>query len=161
MDLKDLASGLEPSGKVFSIRKGLLNLKKQNKRLCLLLMFCFLYAFGMWTNTIPAFASDHISVTTNAAGQVSIEAAGAIVNSAQDGYGLVLNKYKMIGQGIVGLCTIISITALIFYITKLGAAGDNPRLKQSAFSGVMYSGIALALFGGLSSVLYFWLSVLN
>ena len=124
-------------------------------------MFCFIITLGLCINTIPAFANDHISVTTNAAGQVSIEAAGAIVNSAQDGYGLILNKYKMIGQGIVGLCTIISITALIFYITKLGAAGDNPRLKQSAVSGVMYSGIALALFGGLFTVLYFWLSVLN
>lgn len=115
----------------------------------------------LWLNPVPTLASDHISVTTDASGKVTISAAGATVNDAQDGYALILSKYKMVGQGIVGLCAIISITALIFYITKLATAGDNPRLKQSAVSGIMFSGIALALFGGLPIVLHFWLSILN
>lgn len=62
---------------------------------------------------------------------------------------------KMVGETVLALGTITCIIFLFVYITKLGAAGDNAKARQSAISGIIVSGIALALLGSLTAVLAF------
>lgn len=56
-----------------------------------------------------------------------------------------------------GVCTITAILSLLFQITKLGAAGDNDRMRVVALKGIGFSGAALAVFGSLAVVVgFFW-----
>jgi len=98
---------------------------------------------------VPVLATDHISINTNGSGGVVINSVGSTVTDARAGYGLIIDKYKVVGQGIVGICFLISLVSLIFYITKLAAASDNMLLRQKAVNGIVFSGIALAIFGSL------------
>ena len=70
-----------------------------------------------------------------------------------------IDKYKEVAILILAVCIITTIICLIYNITKLSAAGasSNPHMKQMAMIGILISGIALALFGGLSIVVgFFW-----
>lgn len=64
---------------------------------------------------------------------------------------------KTLAVGFMGLCAITSILALFWNIAKLGAAGDNERERRRAWVGILVSGLALSIFGGLSVVVgLFW-----
>lgn len=123
-------------------------------------LFCLSLIYFI-IGAIPVFATDHISITANPSGGISIGATGASVASNADGYSLILDKYKMVGQGIMGLCVLVSLVFFILYITKLSAAGSNPMAKRNAVKGILFSGIALAIFGGLPFVISFCLSFLR
>lgn len=125
---------------VFGGEKKMTHQKRFLFILCLICCLCL---------AVPALATDHISISTNGAGGVVIGSAGSVVTSAADGYSLILGKYKSIGQGVVGICVLVSLISLILYITKLAAAGSNPSLRQKAINGIIFSGVALAMFGGL------------
>lgn len=111
---------------------------------------------------INSFAAEGLDIDISGGG-ITIKPPGSNVSIGGTDYmtGLVafIDKYKNVALAILAVCVITSILCLIFAITKLGAAGvaDNPRAKNVAMMGILISGIALALFGGLTIVIgFFW-----
>ena len=47
--------------------------------------------------------------------------------------------------------------AFLISVTKLAASAGNPIARQRALAGILFSGVALALFGGAWVVVsFFW-----
>lgn len=65
--------------------------------------------------------------------------------------------FKMIGTVVSGLCTI---TALIFFVinlARLSTSVGNDMQRSRALKGILFSGISIALFGGITVVVsIFW-----
>lgn len=88
----------------------------------------------------------------------SINTDSDVINSdANDSQKTVISQYKTIATTITGILTITMIIFMIIQITKLGAAGDNEVARKKAIMGILTTGIATALFGGLTIVVgFFW-----
>ena len=66
-------------------------------------------------------------------------------------------NFKKLGIAISGLCTMTSLMHFIISLTKLSASAGNDRARSTAIKGVLFSGVALALFGGITTVVaVFW-----
>lgn len=77
----------------------------------------------------------------------------------QMGLGKIIAKYKGVAQAILGMCAITALVCLILSIAKLGASGldSMPMARRKAMTSIFISGVALALFGGLTVVVgFFW-----
>lgn len=58
---------------------------------------------------------------------------------------------------IVSVCTVVSLVAFLISVTKLATSAGNPAARQRALQGILFSGVALALFGGAWTVVtFFW-----
>lgn len=81
----------------------------------------------------------------------------SVDKDADANLGGLVDKGKVLAQVILGLATLASIVFLIINIAKMSAAGSNEANRKKAQTGILWSGIALALFGGLSFVVgFFW-----
>ena len=105
-------------------------------------------------------ASNHFDASLGSDGSITINLPGAEGVSAGDpssAISLIFQKYKKIAAVITGICVITAILSLLIQITKLGAAGDNERMRAMALKGIIFSGSALAVFGSLAAVVgIFW-----
>lgn len=71
--------------------------------------------------------------------------------------GNLVSKTKAIAQIILGIATVVSICSLVVCIAKMALAGSNEANRKKAQTGILWSGIALAMFGSLSVVVgFFW-----
>ena len=69
----------------------------------------------------------------------------------------VMPQVRMIGTTVTAVCTIICFIAFLISVTKLATSAGNPTNRQRALTGILFSGIALALFGGAWVVVtFFW-----
>lgn len=75
--------------------------------------------------------------------------------------GTVVNKSKDIAKTITSILTIISFTCLLFWVAKLAMSAGNPQSRKIALTGILFAGVALALFGGSWIVVSFFWNVLN
>lgn len=108
----------------------------------------------------PAYAATvtpHFSVSIDpASNEVSVSTPSTDASTAQTGK-FILDRTKVVTRIIFGLCAITSLAAFICQIVKLGAAGANEMLRRRAIQGLLVSGSALSLFGGLSVFAsFFW-----
>ena len=70
---------------------------------------------------------------------------------------VVLNKAKNIAQIITAICALTCFTVLLVNITRLSTSGPNPHARHQALMSILWSGIALAFFGGSFVVVsFFW-----
>lgn len=77
--------------------------------------------------------------------------------STVEPYTTLFDNYKNVAVLILGICIITSLICFLVQITKLGAAGDNQNARTKAIKGVMISGIVLAAFGALTTIVgVFW-----
>ena len=68
-----------------------------------------------------------------------------------------LGKYKVLCVAISGICTITSLIMFVISITKLSTSAGNDMRRGEAIKGILYSGLCLALFGGITTVVgIFW-----
>lgn len=93
--------------------------------------------------------------------QVDVDYDGNEIITVGDGatgdYTTLLSNSKTTATMILGICVITSILCLFYQITRLGAAGSNEVLRRSALKGILFSGLALAIFGSLTLVVgSFW-----
>ena len=103
---------------------------------------------------VPAYA-EHFSIPTeNADGSYSF-GASTEVEDAGGGEEVIMSGIKKISYGFFGLAAITSLVGFLWQIAKLGIAGDNQVERSKALKGILFSGISLALFGGLTTVLTF------
>ena len=104
--------------------------------------------------------SDHFDASLDSDGSITISLPGAEGVASGDpssAISLIFQKYKKIAAGITGICVITAILSLLIQITRLGAAGDNERMRAIALKGIIFSGSALAVFGSLAVVVgIFW-----
>lgn len=118
------------------------------------------YGTGTGGVTGGGASGDHFSASMGSDGSVTIglpNATGVSANDPSSAFQTIFQKYKGIGVAITGICAITAILSLLIQITKLGAAGDNERLRTSAMKGIIYSGAVLAAFGSLALTIgFFW-----
>lgn len=71
--------------------------------------------------------------------------------------GDLVGKAKGLAQVALGVCAVLAIVSLIFNIAKMAMSSTNEANRKKAQTGILYSGIALALFGSLTAVTgFFW-----
>ena len=69
----------------------------------------------------------------------------------------VEDKVRDVAQTVTTILTIISFACLLFWIARLAMSAGNPMTRKTALTGIMFSGVALALFGGAWIVVsFFW-----
>lgn len=74
---------------------------------------------------------------------------------------LVMPQVRAVAQVITTICTVICLAAFLISVTKLATSAGNPQARQRALTGILISGIALALFGGAWVVVSFFWNFLN
>ena len=78
-------------------------------------------------------------------------------DNTADSIATVLTKGKAIALGFTGVATLLMLAFTIIQIVKLAAAGDNEMNRKRAIGGILTTGIATALLGGLSVFVgFFW-----
>ena len=102
---------------------------------------------------MPAYAEHFTPPTANGDGY-SFGSSEA-VESAGGGTEIIMTGVKRIAYGFFGLSAITALVGFIWQISKLGMAGDNQFERRKAVKGILFSGISLALFGGLTTILTF------
>jgi hypothetical protein len=78
-----------------------------------------------------------------------------------EGMNKILGNYKALLIGIFGIATLSLVALLIYYITKLGAAGGNPEKRNAALQSMLYCGIAIAVMGSLTVFFGIFFYVIN
>lgn len=82
---------------------------------------------------------------------------GGDLNSADVDMGTAVQTSKKVAQAITSILTVISFVSFLFWVSKLAMSAGNPQTRRVAISGIMFSGIALTLFGGAwVAVSFFW-----
>lgn len=88
----------------------------------------------------------------------SINSGSTVVTQGQgQGFTTVITQYRAIATAIMGVLTITMLIFMLIQITKLGASGDNEMARKKAIGGILTTGIATALLGGVTIVIgFFW-----
>ena len=73
----------------------------------------------------------------------------------------VEGKVREVAQTVTTILTIISFACLLFWIARLAMSAGNPMTRKTALTGIMFSGVALALFGGAWVVVSVFWNFLN
>ena len=63
-----------------------------------------------------------------------------------------IDVYAGIGKFIIAVVALVLLGALIVNITKFAKSGSNERNRQNAMQALIYTGIAIALLGGISVI---------
>ena len=123
-----------------------------HSRKFLLVVFVLLLCFSI---SAPAFAGDsHVRVTVGGDGTVNV--LPSTYANARDPFGSMFSNYKTIANAILGICGITAIIFFLINIVRLGSvAGSNEMLRRRAIVGLLFSGLALTLLGGLTIVVNF------
>lgn len=126
--------------------------------------------FYIWLISLPMLLSSFFnSVIPAYAIDIQVDRDGVKINPGEmpdmtrvDGVKdavdqIVMPQVRSIGLAITSICTIICFAAFLISVTKLSASAGNPQARQRALTGILVSGIALALFGGAWVVVsFFW-----
>ena len=133
-------------------------------------LFAMLLMFFGIAGGIPGLDTPNGGVTLFV---VSAQAAGGTVddlfksdatsklNGASTSMGSIVSEAQEIAQTVTTILTIISFVCLLFWIARLAMSAGNPMTRRQALTGIMFSGVALALFGGSWVVVSFFWNVLN
>lgn len=83
------------------------------------------------------------------------------LNNQSTSMNTIVSEAQQIAQTITTILTIISFVCLLYYIARLAMSAGNPMTRRQALTGILFAGIALALFGGSWIVVSFFWNVLN
>lgn len=75
-----------------------------------------------------------------------------VSDSSTTSYVSIYNKYKNILVFLVGIILITVFGSMIFRFYKLSASGGNEMERKKAITGIMITGIVLALLGSFSII---------
>lgn len=88
---------------------------------------------------------------------VTADSVGGALDSTTTNLDTVVTTAQNIAKTITSVLTIVSFVSLLFWVAKLALSAGNPRNRTTALTGILFSGIALALFGGAWVVVsFFW-----
>lgn len=113
----------------------------------------FISATEAHISSICALVITHASTITIPGGQiVSLAEAPSASEVTSFFKGL-----KVIGTAISGICTITAMIFFVINLTRLSTSAGNDFQRTRALKGILFSGISLALFGGITVVVsIFW-----
>lgn len=122
----------------------------------LMLMVVLCAAVGLLT-PVEAYANGIFDMVTDT-GAVNATAGGvAAADNTADSIATVMTKGKTIGTGFTGIATLLMLVFTILQIVKLGASGDNEMNRKRAIMGILTTGVATALLGGITVFVgFFW-----
>lgn len=119
---------------------------------------------------IPSYAAGSssggiINITPSSSG-ISISPGTApdmtgAMGSIDDVGNTVITKTQAVAKTVAAICTIICFIAFLISITKLATSGSHPMQRRAAIIGILWSGVALTLFGGGWVVVSFFWNFLN
>lgn len=135
------------------------------------LLMAFVMVFGMFMGAGPSIAyategedppansggtngtvNDLWDLVDPETGKVGDELTNSDVNM-----GTVVTKSQEVAKTVTSLLTILCFISLLFWIGMLAMSAGNPQKRHTALTGIMFSGVALALFGGSYLVVnFFW-----
>lgn len=75
-----------------------------------------------------------------------------ILVSDEDAWNLIFSKGRLIIAGISGLATIGCVLGFVIQIIKLGASAGNPRDREQALKGLLWTGIGTACLGSVTII---------
>lgn len=107
----------------------------------------------------PTYAQSN----SNKALEITVDENGLIVGNVSekekmDAVSDVIENLKLFVSFFYGLAIATMALYFIMYFTKLGASGDNTKKRSMAMSGILYSGISLAMLGSIgvfAGIIYF------
>lgn len=73
--------------------------------------------------------------------------------STKKDFNYLLSKYKTLCMIVTSLLTLTAFLGMIVEISKLSMAGDNDKKRKMAISGILFSGIGLALMGSATLII--------
>ena len=100
---------------------------------------------AIWNNMNISHQGDDDSISFNV-GDVGNE-------STKKDFNYLLSKYKILCMIVTSLLTLTAFLGMIIEISKLSMAGDNDKKRKIAISGIMFSGIGLALMGSATLII--------
>lgn len=111
----------------------------------------------------PVFASD-FDISIDGTSGITIkpgsypDLSGTDLENIQDDISeTVVNKTKSVAQTITAVCAIICFVFFFINVVKLTTSGGIPFMRRAAIIGLLWSGVAIALFGGGWVVItFFW-----
>lgn len=122
---------------------------------CMLVVACIspAYAAQEVTNDPGLKATDTATGTVFAPGDM-LSIGGS---DYRTGFDKAIKNYKLIAQFILGACAAICVVFFGKAVLGLsmGALARHPKERKSAIMGLMFSGIGIALFGGLTLLVSF------
>jgi len=118
----------------------------------------------------PSYAAERLSGSggtgiidiTGGTGGITIKPGNAPdmtdVDSYADNMGeKVISKGKTVAQTVTAICTIICFVMFFISVTQLATSSSNPIMRYRALLRILWSGIAITLFGGSWVVVtFFW-----
>lgn len=112
----------------------------------------------------PVMAADGFDISVDGTNGITINPGNYPDLGATDIDGIqdaatekIIDKGKAIAQTITAICAIICFVAFLFNVVKLTTAGSAPFQRRTGLTGIMWSGVGLALFGGAFVVVsFFW-----
>lgn len=131
--------------------------------------------FYIWLMSLPALLASVFGAVVPAYAAIDIQVDGSgvkiqpgdmpdmtQVTGVKDAVDdLVMPQVRAVTQVITTICTVICLAAFLISVTKLATSAGNPQARQRALTGILISGIALALFGGAWVVVSFFWNFLN
>lgn len=125
---------------------------------------CFLIAIAsmfavFFGGNINAYASqstgaDAMDVTPNKDGTVTIK--NKAFSSTENPWVNVITKYRSFIVGISGIGAVTMVLCFIVCFIKLGSSTGNPQARQSAITGILWTGIAAAGLGAVAIITGFF-----
>lgn len=151
------------------------NLQARASALMVALLMVFSMASGILSPTGGGFTLAPTAVMASQTGGNNSGGGGKTVDSlwdtiSDDGtsvggdldntdvdMGTAVQTSKKVAQAITSILTVISFVSFLFWVSKLAMSAGNPQTRRVAISGILFSGIALTLFGGAwVAVSFFW-----
>lgn len=107
------------------------------------------------SHVIDRALKDSVGDSTRDSGYTVADGTTGLSQENNTQVGGLLNKGQVMAQVIMGGATIIAIVFLVINIARLATSGSNDQARKKAQTGILWSFIALAAFGGLTAVVSF------
>lgn len=150
----------------------ILSIRNRTAALLAVLLMCLSMVGGIVTGggaSGSPFVTASYAAGGGAGGGHSVNDLWGTVSASSVGSGLdtttnmdtVVTKAQDIAKTITSILTIISFVCLLFWIARLAMSAGNPQTRKIALTGILFSGVALALFGGSWVVVSFFWNILT
>lgn len=77
----------------------------------------------------------------------------SLEENSTNSWNSIINKFHNQIIGISGVAAVVFIALFIKYFIELGSSASNPSKRSSALTGILFCGIATALFGGITIIM--------
>lgn len=96
---------------------------------------------------------NNMNISQNDDDSISFNVGDVGNESTKKDFNYLLSKYKILCMIVTSLLTLTAFLGMIIEISKLSMAGDNDKKRKMAISGIMFSGIGLALMGSATLII--------